>query len=184
MEVHEKMPTSPGIEGQNRLLGGRRRASAYFDSAGSPWKVRADSKLFANSSVACTVLVVDDDPTFCIVMKEILQRQDFAVHTALSARDALSLLEEITPDIILTDIMMPEIDGIALIRQLRARSAWSAIPTLVVTARGRHEVAKEAQNAGANGFIPKPFSLKQLRDAMDPYVTRPVTNGGGTPQPV
>ena len=99
---------------------------------------------------------------------------------AMSAQEALSLLEEITPDIILTDIMMPEIDGISLIRELRARSAWSSIPALVVTAKGRHEVAIEAQNAGANGFITKPFSLKQLKDAMAPYLKPPDTNGDST----
>jgi CheY-like chemotaxis protein len=181
MEIHEMLPVRPGIEGASRLLGGRRAAPVRAGSATPSWKLQSDKQLFANSAVACTVLVVDDDPSFCIVMREILQRQRFAVHTATSAQEALSLLEEITPDIILTDIMMPEVDGIALIRELRARSAWSSIPTLVVTAKGRHEVAAEARNAGANGFVPKPFSLKQLRDAMAPFLKLPITNGGCAP---
>ncbi|MGD8554378.1 MAG: response regulator [Anaerolineales bacterium] len=184
MEIHEMLPVRPGIEGENRLLGSHRATPAHADSATPSWKLQSDKQLFANSAVACTVLVVDDDPTFCVVMKEVLQRQRFAVHTAMSVREALSLLEEITPDIILTDIMMPEVDGIALIRELRARSAWSSIPALVVTAKGRHEVAAEAQNAGANGFVPKPFSLKQLRDAMEPFLKPPATNGGRAPLPV
>lgn len=124
-----------------------------------------------------SVLVVDDDPTFCIVMREILQRQGFDVYTAQGAEDALSILEGATPDIILTDIMMPEIDGITLIRRLRERANWSRIPTIVITAKGLHEVALEAKHAGANAFIRKPFSLRQLQAAMHPFLVAMSTSG-------
>lgn len=116
------------------------------------------------------VLVIDDDPTFLLVMREILDRQGYAVSTARDAHHALAILDDETPDIILTDIMMPEIDGLTLVRELKKRAKTSSIPTLVITALGRSEVGSQVEDSGANGFITKPFSLVQLREAMAPHM--------------
>jgi CheY-like chemotaxis protein len=139
---------------------------------------KAVMHMMPNSERQQIVLVVDDDPTFCTVMREALSRQGFTVYIASRALEALALLERTRPDIILTDIMMPDVDGIALIREIRSRANGSRIPTLVVSARGKHEVGEKARHAGANGFLAKPFSLKQLREAMEPYLPAMPGSGG------
>ena len=66
------------------------------------------------------VLVVDDDDSYCTIIRELLVRNGYDVRVAYSVEEAMSLLQEERPDLILTDLMMPEVDGITFIRQLRA----------------------------------------------------------------
>ena len=95
------------------------------------------------------VLVVDDDPVFCTIMQELLSTDGFEVHLAHDVPQALMILECITPDLILSDIMMPEIDGICLVRQIRSAPAWSKIPTIVISAKAMPEDRIKAMEAGS-----------------------------------
>ena len=81
-----------------------------------------------------SVLVVDDDPTFCAIMSEILKMYHVRVYTATSAEEALQLLTSITPDLILTDVMMPDVDGLTLVRQIRSEGPYTQVPVIVVSA--------------------------------------------------
>jgi CheY-like chemotaxis protein len=119
------------------------------------------------------VLIVDDEPTFCVVMGDILHALGCDVVFAHSAGDALRILETMMPDLVLTDVMMPEVDGLSLLRRLRAEPAWSHLPTIVVSAKAMEEDAIEARSAGADGWLPKPFSIKDLRAAILPFVSFP-----------
>jgi CheY-like chemotaxis protein len=121
-----------------------------------------------------SVLVVDDDPTFCAVMRDILGGEGYEVHLAYDVRQALALLEHLRPDLILSDIMMPEIDGLTLIRDLRAKPDWAHIPTIVVSARTMPEERTAAREAGADAFVPKPFSIKDLRTTIQSVMPCPV----------
>jgi CheY-like chemotaxis protein len=82
----------------------------------------------------------------------------------------LALLERYTPDLVLSDIMMPEIDGICLVRKIRSAPAWSKIPTIVISARTMPEDRNNAMEAGANAFVPKPFSIKQVRSEISKFL--------------
>jgi len=113
------------------------------------------------------VLVVDDDTVFCEIMREVLQAQGFRVHLAFSVGEALKILEILPIDLILTDVMMPEIDGLALIRRIRSRWWTEAIPTIVVSARVMPDEVEAARCAGADAFVPKPFSIQQLLGTID-----------------
>lgn len=113
-----------------------------------------------------TVLVVDDDHAFCEIMHELLSAQGHEVLVAYSVRQALELLERVEPDLILTDIMMPETDGLTLIRYLRSRSSWSSIPLIVISARVMPTDRMAAARAGADAFIAKPFSFRQLETTI------------------
>lgn len=117
------------------------------------------------------VLVVDDEPTFCVVMGDILHALGCDVVFAHSAGDALRTLETLEPDLVLTDVMMPDVDGLSLLRRLRAEPAWSHLPTIVVSAKAMQEDAIAARSAGADGWLPKPFSIKDLRAAILPFVS-------------
>ncbi|MEX0787905.1 MAG: response regulator [Anaerolineales bacterium] len=117
------------------------------------------------------VLVVDDEPTFCVVMGDILHAFGCDVVFAHSAGEALRILETLVPDLVLTDVMMPDVDGLTLLRRLRAEPAWSHLPTIVVSAKAMQEDAIAARSAGADGWLPKPFAIKDLRAAILPFVS-------------
>lgn len=119
---------------------------------------------------APVILVVDDDPVFCMIMKELLTSDGYEVRLAYDVPQALALLECCTPDLILSDIMMPEIDGICLVRKIRSAPAWSEIPTIVISAKAMPEDRIKALEAGANAFVSKPFSIKQFRNELTKYL--------------
>ncbi|GMR11024.1 MAG: hypothetical protein BMS9Abin28_1848 [Anaerolineae bacterium] len=118
-----------------------------------------------------SILVVDDERGYCDVVTVILESQGYRVHKAHHANDAFGLLDETTPDLILTDMMMPEIDGVGLIKRLRATPAWADIPVIVVSAYSEPEIQENAFEAGAADFIAKPFSASELRSTVGAYFT-------------
>ena len=112
------------------------------------------------------ILVVDDDPTFCTIMAEILRMYSAQVYTASSAKEAMAILENVTPDLILTDVMMPEVDGLTFVRRIRSGGSLAKVRIIIVSARvGRLEQAA-AMQAGADQFLAKPFSIIDLRAAV------------------
>lgn len=118
-----------------------------------------------------SILVVDDDPTFCAIMGEILRMYQARVYTAFSAEEAMALLETVTPDLILTDVMMPEVDGLTLVRRIRSGAVQARIPIIIVSAGVSHREQAAAMQAGADQFLPKPFSITDLRAAVGSFIT-------------
>ena len=116
------------------------------------------------------VLVVDDDHSYCTIIRELLVRNGYEVRLAYSVEEALTLLQDERPDLILTDLMMPEVDGITFIRQLRATPPHSGIPTIVVSALVLARERAAAAQAGADAFVAKPFSINQLQAAIQQVV--------------
>ena len=112
------------------------------------------------------ILVVDDDPTFCAIMAEILRMYKARVYTAFSAEEAMAVLEQVTPDLILTDVMMPEVDGLTFVRRVRAGTVQARVPIIIVSAGVSHREQAAAMQAGADQFLPKPFSIVDLRAAV------------------
>lgn len=121
------------------------------------------------------IFVIDDDPSFCDIMKEFLKGDGFEVYLAYDVPHALRLLKIFTPDLILADIMMPDIDGLWLIRNLRSKPITADIPTIVVSARALPEERTAAEVAGANAFVSKPFSFGDLRTLIRSFL--PVAAG-------
>jgi two-component system, sensor histidine kinase ChiS len=116
------------------------------------------------------VVVVDDEPDFCTVVSELLKRQDLIVHAAYGGLEGLSLIQRVHPDLVLADVMMPQVDGLELIRRLRADPVLGRVPAIVVSALVRGEEQAAAFHAGADAFIPKPFSFQQLREMIAEYL--------------
>lgn len=116
------------------------------------------------------VVVVDDEPDFCQVVGELLRRQNLVVHAAYSALEGLSLIQDVRPDLVLADVMMPEVSGLELIRRLRADPVLGRVPTIVVSALVKQEERAAALEAGADAFIPKPFSVRDLRETIARYL--------------
>lgn len=116
------------------------------------------------------ILLVDDEPSFRAVVEEILRLQGHTVVSAGRVADACEALRRCVPDLILTDVMMPDIDGLSFVRTIRSSPAWAHIPVIVLTARTSLADQSEAALAGATCLLTKPFSASELRQAIAPFV--------------
>lgn len=106
------------------------------------------------------VLVVDDDPAVTSVLKRGLAYEGFAVDTAASGEDALALARERPPDVVILDIMMPGLDGLEVLRRLRA--ADPQLPVLMLTARDAPADQVKGLTEGADDYVVKPFTFEVL----------------------
>jgi DNA-binding response OmpR family regulator len=105
------------------------------------------------------ILVVDDDPKIVALVRAYLERERFRVVTAGDGRSALRAIEEQAPRLVVLDLMLPEVDGLAVIRQTRA---MGDIPILVLSARGSTGDRIQGLSEGADDYLPKPFSPAEL----------------------
>ena len=109
-------------------------------------------------------MIVDDDPQLIRVLSMFFDSEGYNAIQAADGREALMLLSEYTPDLILLDLMMPEVGGEEVVKQVRAKYKSSRIPIVIFTAADTRE--EELRTAGADTFIIKPFSLDGLRGVV------------------
>ena len=107
------------------------------------------------------ILVVDDEPNLRRVLSALLARDDYDVHTAEDGEQALSVLGEHHIDMVVTDLRMPKIDGMELLRRVRAMD--EELPVVIITAHGTVDNAVEALKTGAFDYITKPFDQTEVR---------------------
>ncbi|MGB0744784.1 MAG: response regulator [Opitutales bacterium] len=107
------------------------------------------------------ILVVDDQPINIKLLQRKLERQGMDVAVAYSGRECLDIVEEVKPDLILLDVMMPEIDGIETCGQLKAKPETETIPIIFITAKASKEGKLEGLDAGAVDYITKPIDLDE-----------------------
>ncbi len=108
------------------------------------------------------ILVVDDSKMILKIAEATLKKAGFSVITAENGKQGLLKATVEKPDLILTDIMMPEMDGLTLCEELRKNPNTKNIPILIISAKGQKKDVIEALQKGANGYIVKPFSPKDL----------------------
>lgn len=113
-----------------------------------------------------TILVVDDYPVIGRMLGLQLRRQGYEVVTALDGEEALARLDETPVDLVITDLAMPGMDGMALLRHLRAGERFRALPVIMLTASGMSESARAALAEGASDFLNKPVSSHELYEAV------------------
>ena len=112
--------------------------------------------------MAKNILVVDDEVGALTLIGILLERGGFQVLKAKNAKSALDLVNEITPDLIILDVMMPDIDGIELCKILRSRPDTSKTPILMLSARGDKNSITRSEQAGATDYINKPILNNDL----------------------
>lgn len=101
------------------------------------------------------VLIVDDSPTVRALHRSVVQAAGYEVLVADDGVDALAMIERRTPDLVVTDVQMPRMDGLTLIRRIRERAAWRRLPIIVVSQYGRQEDLQKAAALGADRYVVK-----------------------------
>lgn len=109
-----------------------------------------------------TILLVEDEESIVELVRYNLSRAGYLVHVALSGEDALTALKTVAPDLILLDIMLPQIDGIEVCRRLRRNERTEHTPIIMLTARGEESDIITGLETGADDYVTKPFSPKVL----------------------
>jgi DNA-binding response OmpR family regulator len=116
--------------------------------------------------MAKRVLVVDDEPNIVLSLEFLMRRAGFEVQVARSGGEALKALEGEPPDLMLLDVMMPEFDGYEVCERIRARPEWRHTKIIMLTARGREAERERGLALGADAYVTKPFSTRDLVDQV------------------
>ena len=112
--------------------------------------------------MAKVILTVDDSASVRQMVSFTLKNAGYEVITAVDGQDALGKLNGGTINLVITDLNMPNLDGIGLIRQLRADAKYKFLPIIMLTTESQAEKKQEGKAAGATGWIVKPFTPEQL----------------------
>jgi two-component system chemotaxis response regulator CheY len=114
------------------------------------------------ASMARLILTVDDSPSIRLLMQLTLTGEGYEVKQTTDGIEALEFARHHDADLVLTDINMPRMDGLTLIRELRLLPAYKCIPMLVLTTESAQERKDLGKDAGATGWLIKPFNTQQL----------------------
>ena len=115
-----------------------------------------------NTGTQKKLLLIDDDPNLILLVKDYLEFRGYEVVTAENGREALEVLEKQTLDMIICDVMMPEIDGYSLVSAIRSDPKTSWIPVLFLSAKGQSQDRVKGLNIGADVYMVKPFEPEEL----------------------
>ena len=118
------------------------------------------------------ILVVEDDPDQLEVIRFTLKNAGYAVGTAVNGIDALKKAQTVAPDLIIMDVMMPELDGFAVCETLRANPATAALPVLMLTGLCSHISRLVAYESGATDYVIKPFDAEQLVSKVEKLLSQ------------
>jgi two-component system KDP operon response regulator KdpE len=122
------------------------------------------------------ILVIDDEPQITRVLRAALTAQSFDVRTANEPEEGLQVFKDWSPDLVITDLMMPGLSGVEVCRAIRTQSA---IPVLVLSVRDHERSKVEALDAGADDYVTKPFSPRELRARIRAMLRRTETEAAG-----
>ncbi len=109
-----------------------------------------------------TLLVADDEDNILISLEFLFKRAGYTVLVARNGREALELAREHVPDLILLDVMMPELDGFSVCQALRGEARFARTPIVMLTAKGRDADRVKGKALGASDYVIKPFSTREL----------------------
>jgi DNA-binding NarL/FixJ family response regulator len=108
------------------------------------------------------LLIVDDEPGLRQAVQAYLEEEGFKVDVASNAREGWDMLQKLSPDLVISDIMMPQVDGYQFLKQLRDDPRYQTVPVVFLTARGMTSDRIQGYNAGCDAYLPKPFDPDEL----------------------
>jgi CheY-like chemotaxis protein len=114
-----------------------------------------------------TIMVVDDNPDIITIVRTILEGKGYNVLSAYSGAELFTTLEKQKPDLIVLDIMMPQMDGLEVLTRLKGAPDTSAIPVILLTAKVQYEDVLGGYKLGADYYITKPFTSTQLINGIN-----------------
>ena len=112
--------------------------------------------------MAKRVLVVDDEPNIVMSLRFLMEREGFEVEVAPTGEAALAALDDRPADLVLLDVMMPELDGFEVCQRIRDNPAWARTKVVMLTAKGRDVEREKGLALGADLYVTKPFSTRDL----------------------
>ena len=119
------------------------------------------------------VLIVDDEPNIVLSLEFLLRQQGYEVSVARDGEEALAAAEEQRPDLVVLDVMLPGLDGFEVCWGLRERPENAGLKILLLTARGREVERVRGLEEGADAYVRKPFSTRQLMKTVAELLGRP-----------
>ena len=108
------------------------------------------------------ILIVDDEPNIVVSLEYLMRKEGFEVAVAVDGEAALQMVSSFGPDLVLLDIMMPKKSGFEVCQALRADPELAAIKVVMLTAKGRESEVAKGKALGADAYVTKPFSTKDL----------------------
>ncbi len=125
------------------------------------------------------VLIVEDEPSIALSLRFLMEQEGYQVAVVEDGEAALTVCQQVAPDLVLLDVMLPGISGFEVCQQLKSSAEGRAVKVVLVTARGRETDLEKGKAVGADAYIVKPFAI---RDVMD-TVRRLLNQSGQTEQP-
>jgi len=133
------------------------------------------------------LLLIDDDPNLILLVKDYLEFRGYNVTSAENGREALNILEKETPDMIICDVMMPEVDGYSLVQKIRENVETRAIPVMLLSAKSQSQDRVKGLNIGADLYMAKPFEpeelVAQVESTLNLVINIKQKPGTGNPDP-
>jgi DNA-binding NarL/FixJ family response regulator len=108
------------------------------------------------------LVLVDDEPGLREAVQAYLEDSGFKVHTATNGKDGWEVVQRVLPDLVISDVMMPQVDGYQFLQTLRADDRFQALPVIFLTARGMTTDRIQGYEAGCDAYLPKPFDPDEL----------------------
>jgi len=116
--------------------------------------------------VSASVLVADDDPNIVLSLEFLMKRAGYRVRVARDGEQVLAAMAEETPDLVLLDLMMPKRSGYDLCQIIRGNPAWPGVRVVMLTAKGQEVERAKGMALGADDYITKPFSTREVVDRI------------------
>ena len=119
--------------------------------------------------MALDILIVDDSAAIRKILQRVLGQAEIPVGTVFEAGDgaaALEILKKQRVGLVLSDINMPNMDGLELLRHIKANEEWRKLPVIMITTEGAAAKVKEAVELGATGYVRKPFTAEQIKEKL------------------
>jgi len=108
------------------------------------------------------ILIADDEPNIVVSLEFLMRQKGYAVKVVGNGEEALRAIAEFMPDLVLLDVMMPRLSGYEVCQEVRANPAWAGIRIVMLSAKGRDVEVTKGMAVGADAYVTKPFSTKDL----------------------
>jgi len=119
------------------------------------------------------ILIVDDEPNIVMPLEFLMRRQGYDVRVAGDGEEALEAVAAFGPDLVLLDVMLPRRSGYEVCQLLRQRPEWQHIKVVMLTAKGRDVEVAKGRAMGADAYVTKPFSSRELVDQVERLLAKP-----------